>query len=174
METVTQKIKIKIGDAEFEAEGPSELVRAQFSEFMAAINRAPAIAPLATPVVPPTGAVGDTPPPSDGISTALMSRVFRTDNGISLYVIPKGDNSKSDGLLLLLYGFAKLVNEHTVTGTSLMQAAKRSGLNIDRVDRFMVNNEQFTNSSGLKKGKRYSLNNRGIQQAEKIIKESVE
>lgn len=176
MESDTQKIRIKIGEAEFEAEGPSELVQSQFTAFLDAVSKAPAEkSPSAGASSDPNSGLkppanpGD-PPPS--ISSEEMNCVFH-DNGefVSLSATPVGDGRQADSLLILLYGFAKLKNEPKVTGVMLMKAMRQSGVTIDRVDRVIESKQEYILMGGSKRGKRYSLNNRGYQYVEGLIRD---
>ena len=170
----TNRIKMKIGDAEFEAEGPSEIINAQFEAFLQAVSSLPK-ATAAVAVVPsPSVTAAIIPPlpmaPSAGISPEILSRVFRDNGNLSLAALPHGENKEAAAMLALLYGFLKLKNENAVTGTALMKSAKISGVNFDRVDRVMSSHQpDYVLAAGVKKARRYQLNNRGIAKAEEII-----
>jgi hypothetical protein len=99
-----------------------------------------------------------------------LDRVFRQGANLSLAALPRGDNGDRDAMLALLYGYLKLDSQPTVTGTLLMKSAKISGVGIARVDRVMNSMEEFVLAAGVKKGRRYQLNNRGIAKAEEVIK----
>jgi len=165
----THRIKMKIGVHEFEAEGPRELVTAQFEAFMAAVSSLPAGAPsnhLGTPITPAT--------PLEA-SQAILDRVFSKGDPLSLAALPSGDNAWENALLILLYGYLKINGEQTVTGTMLNKAAKKSGVVVDRIDRAMsIHQPDFVLVAGAKKGRKYSLNNRGIARAEEIIRTIVQ
>lgn len=185
MET-THRIKIKLGDAEFEAEGPSDLINAQFSAFLEAVSKAtPKAAP--TPVAPSSNTSDDganandaasatavTTPAAPNVSSDTLSRVFKVNDTVSLLAIPKTDKPAADALLVILYGYDRMKSISAVTGTTLMKGAKQSGINIDRIDRIMGTRDEFVNFAGAKKGRRYSLNNRGVAEAEKIIRKMME
>ena len=180
MET-THRIKIKLGDAEFDAEGPSDLINAQFSAFLEAVSKAtPKAAPA--PVAPPSSDTsGDAADANNAaasnapsVSTDTMSRVFKVNDTVSLLAIPKSDKPAADALLVLLYGYDRMKSINAVTGTTLMKAAKQSGINVDRIDRIIGTRDEFVNFAGAKKGRRYSLNNRGVAEAEKIIRKMME
>ncbi len=185
MET-THRIKIKLGDAEFDAEGPSDLINAQFSAFLEAVSNAtPKAAPA--PVAPSSDASGDAAnansaasvptaatPNAPSVSGDTLSRVFKVNDTVSLLATPKTDKPAADALLAILYGYDRMKSISAVTGTTLMKAAKQSGINIDRIDRVMGTRDEFVNFAGVKKGRRYSLNNRGTEEAEKIIRKMIE
>lgn len=169
------RIKIKIGDSEFEAEGPAEIIAPQFEAFMAAIAALPKVvaSALATPAANSPGQIY--PPATNtvltgGVPQNVLDRVFRQGETLSLAALPHGDNAGAEAMLALLYGYLKLKNESAVTGTMLMKSAKRSGVPIDRVDRLMgMSQPEFVLAAGVKKARRYQLNNPGIAKAEEII-----
>ena len=75
-------------------------------------------------------------------------------------------------MLMLLYGYTKLGTEQSVTGTTLMKAAKLSGVSIGRIDRVMDGkNKEYVLAAGAKKGRRYSLNNPGITKTEQLMRD---
>lgn len=170
------RLKIKIGAAEFEAEGDPELVKAQFEAFLKAIPEASAIVPAPAAPLPPAAPVGANPaaPAPGNLDQDLLGRVFAQGDPLSLTALPRTDNANPDALLVLLYGYHKIRGEATVTGTMLMKSAKKSGVPVERVDRSLGSNEQYVNAAGAKKGRRYSLNNRGLAQAEAVIRGMVE
>jgi hypothetical protein len=174
----TSKIKLKLGDFEFEYEGDADEGKNALAAFLGAASaaRANASSPAPPPapnavadvVKQPDGNGSPPPPQSDGMP---LKRVFaEKDAVISLLALPKTANTDGDALLLLLYGYQELKSsEYPVTGVRLMQAAKQSGLQLGRIDRTMLSNEQFVLSAGAKRGKRYHLNNLGIAKAKEII-----
>lgn len=172
----THRLKIKIGSAEFEAEGPPELVKEQFASFLAALPQASKESPPPAAVAPvaPVETPGITPPPALTLERDVLGRVFADGEPLSLMALPRTDNANPDALLVLLYGYHKLRDEQAVTGTMLMKSAKKSGVPVERVDRSLGSNAPLINAAGAKKGRKYSLNNRGITAAEGIIRRMVE
>lgn len=165
----THRIKMKIGVHEFEAEGPKDIVTAQFNAFLKAVEKIPGAALAAALAEPPPSP--PTPATPQEVSNAILERVFRPGDTLTLAALPSGDNAKSDAMLALLYGYLKIKGEISVTGTSLMKSAKQSGVIFERVDRIMDTlMPAFVLAAGVKKARRYQLNNPGIVRAEEIIK----
>jgi hypothetical protein len=168
------RIKVKLGDAEFDAEGKPEAVQAQYEAFLALVSSMPKVP------VPQSTTYNKTPVPGQpnsdpqGISTEVLERIFRKGDNLSLAALPVGDNATQDAMVALLYGYLKLQSEATVTGTSLMKSAKISGVDlgkVGRVDRVMAGlMPDYVLTAGVKKAKRYQLNNRGLAKAEAVIK----
>jgi|GEM_PF-3709930 hypothetical protein len=204
-EPSSQKLKIKIGNAEFEAEGPTELLKDQFERFMTVVERIgdrPAVATgqgalsAPSPVVSGTGTVtpgpaslavsGTTPASNPGsgngadgssapIGEDLLIRMFRRDaDAISLLALPNGDDGGADALVLLLYGYQRLMSRSAVNGYTLIRAAKQSGVNIPRVDTVMAKRKDYVLAAGAKRGRVYSLNNRGVAYAEGVLRRTLE
>ena len=168
-----QRIKVKIGDAEFEAEGLPEIVQQQFASFlqvMSAQPKKPAEEKKDVSGADPNSRVGIVG--IGGVGTEL-ERVFRRGDVLSLIALPKGNNAAADAALILLYGYDKLLNTSAVTGVAIMKSMQQSGVRVDRVDRTLDAHTDFVNAAGYKRGRRYSLNNRGITEAERLIQEMV-
>ncbi|MBI2752443.1 MAG: hypothetical protein HYX46_02855 [Betaproteobacteria bacterium] len=166
----THRIKVKLGDAEFDAEGSEEAVQAQYDAFLAAVSSLPKAATqaglnatLGAATLNATATVSPAP--------QVLDRVFRRGEILSLAALPSGDNAVPDAMLAILYGHMKLEGEQAVTGTMLMKSAKKSGVTLDRVDRVVEPlMPKYVAAAGVKKARRYQLNNPGIARAEEIIK----
>jgi hypothetical protein len=188
MENPPHKVKLRLPNgAEFEAEGAKETVDAQLTAFMKlmadmpmptaelpkAIHPASAIFPSPSS---PVGSAAAVPPelPSP-LTDEILSRVFRRDrDSISLLAMPRGERSEGDTLIALLYAYQQLLNQPAVTGVTLSQAARQSGLSLSRLDRVMESQAQYIMAAGARRGRRYSLNNRGVRYAEDLIRRLVE
>ena len=160
------RIHIKLGDYEFEAQGPTDIVNQQFEAFQEMVKD------LGKALKPP-----DTPKNNQDneaeqpIDSKVHSMIFHESGDLlSLTATPETDNPQADALLLLIYGYCKLKNEPKITGVTLMKAAKQSGVFINRVDRYMDIKKEFILTGGAKRGKRYSLNNKGTKYVEDMIK----
>ena len=157
------KLHVKIGDAVFEAEGPKDTVEAQFQLFLELARNAPP--PPPSPIEPPAPQTRET-------LTDEESRQLFDDEGelISLHVLPPTENRQRDTLLLLLWGYRVLKRQVAVTAGELIHAARQSGLKLDRIDRILNASTEYVRSGGAKKGKRYSLNNQGINHAAQLAR----
>lgn len=170
----THRIKVKLGDAEFDAEGSAEAVQAQYDAFLKLVEAARTKPTTSVAIVPqtPTPFTPETPiPPAGGaVRPATLDRVFRKDDNLSLVALPSGDAREEDAMLALLYGYRVLLGVQHVTGTLLKKSALLSGVTVDRADRIMNGLiPNFVLAGGVKKAKRYQLNNRGTARAEAII-----
>jgi hypothetical protein len=167
------KVRVKIGDAEFEAEGSEETVREQYSSFLAAL---PAAAQASTKAkgadqsTPDQDAASRDNSPEDASWGALLARAFKDEDGIvSLRLHPKGDNRDADALLMIIYGYHALKQVREVPTTHLGRSAAQTGLGLDRIDRVMAKNEPYCMKGGERKGTYYALNNPGTKRAKELL-----
>lgn len=172
------RLRVVLGEAQFEAEGDKDAVMEQYRLFLEAQRTAPRSEPVSADaertsistsqpalVSPETGASIDSELPQD-----LLDRVYSREKGvISLRVLPQSKMRDPDVLLLLLFGYLKLRGDHDVYGTQLMKAAQVSGISIDRVDRVISQHRGLFIRGGARRGTRYALNNQGEQRARSIL-----
>ena len=170
MET-THRMKVKLGSNEFEAEGDPALVKKQWEEFKAIVAQLPKEPAVDKPSTPSPHKPGIT---HGTIPKTILDRVFRPGDPLSLMDTPKTDNAEADALLVLIYGHTEMVGQPEVTAAALAKSASKTGIDVYRIGRTLAAKEALIRSSGVKKGTRYSLNNRGIAEAEKLIKAMVE
>lgn len=169
------KVRIKIGDAEFEAEGSEESVKLQFDSFLAALSARGTTTPQVQADRKTAGNGFELPPPpSSGLEKAQLDRAFSIkDNVVSLRVLPQTQTREADTLLMLVYGFAAIKSQDMVLGTQLIKAARVSGLNLDRIDRAIGRHDQYLLKGGARKGMKYGLNNPGRAAAEEMIRQLI-
>ena len=158
----TSRIKIKIGNHEFEAEGPPELVQSQFETFkqLIAANPMTIISPSSSDqrINPP---VGDQP-------KSKFDKMFKTEGRIvSLTAMPQ---TSSDAALLVMFGQKQYRNNDTVTGQEVGDGLDHSGVVVARVDRIMdaFIQEGSVMKIGQGRATRYRLTNTGLNKAVNI------
>jgi hypothetical protein len=170
------KIQVKLGDSEFNADGPETIVKAAFEQFLLALAKVPA-AP-AVNLKPPAMDSNGVPPkdelPAREPDQELLDRVFQKDDDIvSLRVLPQRSNPnwQADAVILLIYGFHRLANASEVLVTKLNQGLRKSGINLTRVDGIVEVHSSLYMKGGVRSGGRYTLNNQGKATAERWLKE---
>ena len=171
------KLHVKIGEAEFVAEGPEGVVQLQYDawirlvEMMGAAASAPA--PLTKGVEDKANEVGNDLEDDDA---ALRRRVFDERDGVvSLLALPSGDQRTADTILLCLYGFSAVAGQETVTTVTLAKGIKKSGINVPRLDRVLgPYADGYITKSGTRRGTKYGLTNRGITKARELMKNLIE
>ena len=167
----TAKIKVKIGDHEFEAEGPVDLVRDQFESFKNIISD---LSQEAT-IIPPNPStknrqIMDAAP--DPAITTLDKILHVSGRVVSLTALP---TSATDAALLILLGHKNLRNHDSVTGQEIGDGLAQSGRGVPRVDRVMDKalEDAYVLKSGLRRGTRYRLTNQGLSKALSVAKDLI-
>jgi hypothetical protein len=155
-----RRLKMKIGNAEFEADVAEDEVQPMYDQFLSMLgheDRTPKRA----------GSVEHFDRAYD--RRALM-RIFdlHEDGAVVLKVLPVGHDRETDALLLLLYGYRLLKSEECVMATHLFRAAKKSGISLRRPVYLYVRNSRFVIRNGQRKGSNYALNGDGLAMAKEI------
>ncbi len=184
----TYRLRVKIADHEFEAEGLKEDVRKDFEAFLDRVKEAtgaPSVAKtdidaailkayeektkLTNLQVPRLQRSPEDPLPEE------LKALFGHDTRrklISLRFPTQGDNRVQNALLLILYGFKRFEGKDEVLVTQLKDALEQSGLSIDRMDRIAMPlvRDGLVLKGGKAKGGKYRLTNLGIPKAEEVAK----
>ena len=186
------KLCVRVGGHEFKAVGPEHAVREQFDLFLTAVASVPAAA--TNPAKPakvatlngrqPQGSSDPDLPPGyhdqfdeaetnghgSKIASDLLNRAFRVDGEVvSLRVLPDGDDAHADAMLLLIYAFQAILGANEVGAVVLTEAARRSGINLTRIDRTIARMNGYIRKGGRRRGTRYQINNPGMAKAEEIL-----
>jgi len=161
------KMKVRIGQNEFEAEGQQEVVEKHFATFSDLISRTK-IAPANTEAKT-SETVFQVPD-----STSPLAKVFQQEGRfISLIGRPSGDNRELDAALLILLGHKELRDRDAVSADELLYGLKQTGYSVDRSDRLMgiARAQGLVTASGVRRGTRYRLTIPGIAKATTIGQE---
>jgi hypothetical protein len=184
----TRRLKIKIGDAEFEADVPENDVQLMYDRFLSMLaqrrtslfrqntidNNAPKRS-LAIETPKDTGRCSYPIGNQEPSDSDTLARVFdlRRDGTIVLKVLPKGPAQYAHTLLLLLYGYHRVKNEGFVLATDLYRSAEQSGSTIRRLASEYASNHRYVVRGGRGKGTNYSLNKEGLGIARDIIAKEI-
>lgn len=168
------KLQVKIGQAEFTAEGSEVAVKADYQKFLDALSLQPAPKRQAE-ISESVNGKSTTALNTTEVGSELMQRVFQGEakKGIvSLRLLPSdGPNRYADAAILILYGFSRLLGQREVPVTKLKVSLVRSGIQVDRVSDLMRVHPEWVIKGGSRIGGRYSLNNQGLAQAEAWLTE---
>ena len=158
------KLKIKIGNHEFEAEGPAEIVQAQFAAFKELVAQAPQPATRATETEQPEQ---QAPPKNDALQ---LDSIMRMEGRVVSLTANAG--SMEDAILLVLLGQKVFRNNDGVTGGEIIDGLKVSGHTVDRIDRQVdkIADAGLVIVVGVHRGKRYRLTNQGLKRAQEIAR----
>jgi len=175
MDTSPCKLQIKLGEAEFNAEGPQDVIQSAFEKFLAAIEKTPR-AQTKAPLADLGLKNGESTKGQEDseIDSTILERMYDMDSKkgiVSLRVLPQdSSNRPADAAILTLYGAKAVLHTPELPVTRLKAGLKKSGIQVDRVDRLMVPCAPYIIKGGVGVAGKYSLNNQGVIQAETLIR----
>jgi hypothetical protein len=171
------RLRVKIGTAEFEAEGPEQMVKEQFEEFKRMIEpRGSGPGPATTSATP-----NGSREASSETAYALplgYERMYQVEERsgrrfVKLHFLPTGEGREAVALRLVLLGYRKVLNEDRVRVTTLLETLRGSGLPIQRLDLYAGEavNQGLLLKGGTGKGGTYGLSVTGLKRAEEELAE---
>jgi hypothetical protein len=161
------KIRIKMGENEFDAEGSSDSIQAQMVNFMRLMgHEVPAAAKMEEipEESPPPPAVTAPPPPD-------IRELLHVDGTVVSLNALSGTIEKD--VLVLLLGQQQLRNNNAIGGTEIMAGLRASGHHIGRSDYILNRYIRIGDIvvTGKRRRRRYRLTTDGIAKALKIAAE---
>jgi len=168
-----QKLRLKVGPHEFDAEGPPETVSAQFEAWKQLITAFPAGRELTPPKPSKLSNMVEEVQTKDGRrATWDIFDVEDERKLVTLSVHPTGEKRDADAVLLWLFGFRQAFQLNEVPVTRLIQALEISGLRPARIDRALGPHlrEGLVLKGGHGKGGKYRLTNTGLARAEELAR----
>jgi hypothetical protein len=182
------RLKVRIGENEFDAEGPPEQITAQFAAWkdlltLVGHNGRPASTtnPKAgKPAIPQQSLLDDSGSAIDDPPSDRSASIFHVDEKRQLVTLrvlpPNGEDRDADAALLTIYGFKTMLNAGEVLVGRLKDALQASGLTPTRIDKIVL--AYTTNGLVLKVGRgpggKYHLSNTGRAKAEALAKKLTE
>ncbi len=161
------RIKVKIGEHEFEAEGPAEMVQSQFEAFKEIIANAPRQTPA--PSSKPQKQQNE---PSGG-GELQLEKISKVDGRVvSLTIKPEAESTAA--MLIMLAQRTYRANE-TVTASEIKDGLEQSGYRPGRIDRLMqpLTDDGSVVRIGARKGARYRFTNQGLVKAQSAAKDAL-
>lgn len=160
------QLRLNVGEHEFEADGPAEIVQAQFAAWCALIAPAPALTtqPEPQPAGHPTEKPAD---PGPGASfDSIMKR-----NGRLVSLTARGDSVRGE-LMLLLLGQKELRGNVAVSGAELVEGLRQTGRTVTRIDYELdkMGHAGDVIITGQGRGRRYRLTNTGLMHAQDLAR----
>lgn len=170
------KLKLKIGQFEFEAEGDPQVVHEQFQAFKELIAMHPQTPSVASPATYDVRIGGATSPPlstppvqDTPFSVIDFDKIARRDERVvSLTIRPA---SPSEAILLILLGQKILRGNDSVTGGEVISGLSATGgTSVQRPDRVLekLATDGDVMAFGEGRGKKYRLTNNGMSKARQI------
>lgn len=157
------KLKMKIGEHEFEADGPADVVRDQFAVFrdlVASFNSTAS----ATKVLR-TQAPGEA---RQQTTELTLDKIMRHDQRIVSLTV-RGE-SMEDEILLVLLGQKQFRQNDSVTGAEILEGLRQTRGTVNRIDYQLAKMADDGNviSTGTRRARRYRLTNQGVARANEI------
>jgi hypothetical protein len=171
------KLKIKLGNHEFEAEGPAEAVQRQFQDFKDLVVAVPDHSEKTTQSETPELKNPDAliqPAAAPRIdSSVILDKIFRQKERVISLTAPPA--SETDAVLLVLYGQRFYRENENATGSEILDGMSESGYRKPRIDRILkgLADEGEVIITGAHRGKRYRLTNKGHAHAETIARDTL-
>ena len=167
------KLRIKIGDHEFEAEGPSEIVQAQLAAFKELLANPQAHTKQAeTPESQTQNSPASVKSAPNG--PPALDKIIKVEGRV--VSLTAHTNSLEDALMLLLLGQKTFRSNDGVTGSELVDGLKRSGQSTDHMGRTLekIASEGSIIITGAHRGKKYRMTNQGVTKAQQIARGVIE
>jgi hypothetical protein len=163
----THKLKIKIGDHEFEAEGSAEDVQSQFAAFRDLVMNVQntqsrdMIKPDAPAAAPPVVAA------TNGLR---LDKIMKHDGRI-VSLTARGGSIENE-ILLVLFGQKRLRENDSVTGSEIISGLEQTAGAVGRIDykldKMTTDGDVIT--IGTRRARRYRLTNQGVTKAETLAR----
>lgn len=169
---ITYRLKIKVGEHIFEAEGPPESVREQFQAFRELIASIPQVKvtnPQILTNLEPNRVEVAQENQNETVNESTLPRIMRVNTRtVSLTVRPK---SLEDAIVLIMFGQKVLRQSDSVTGGEIIDGLRATGgLAFGRIDRLLekIGKDGDIIVTGENRGKRYRMTNAGLAKARQI------
>jgi hypothetical protein len=161
------RLKIKIGDHEFEAEGPVDIVREQFESFKELVSTTSPKTQNSPGQPDNSVTIPDVP-----FDESSLGKIMKQDGRIvSLTIRPRNID---EALLLIILGQRYLRGTEVATGAEVMGGITATGgVAVSRIDRYLekMGREGDLIVMGERRGKRYRFTNSGLTKAQKLATE---
>lgn len=168
------RLKMKIGDHEFDAEGSAESVREQFQAWQELVKMAASV-PIARKEEPSgDNHQGPLKPDATTAVDSALPKIMRVEN--RTVSLTAQLTSAHDALLLMIYGQKTLRNNDAATGAELIAGISATGgFSIGRLDRILdkLALDGDVTTFGERRGKKYRLTNTGIAKARAIASDLI-
>ena len=163
------KLKMRIGDHEFDAEGPGDIVQAQFAVFRELVEAA-AKTPAPTPTVV---TAAESTPPSAKNGELMLDKIMRMEGRV-VSLTARGSSLEQE-IFLLMLGQRNLRNSDSVSGAEILDGLRLTGRTVSRIDYQL---DKMTDAGdvitvGSNRGRRYRLTNRGFAKAQELAMDLV-
>jgi len=164
------KLKIRIGDFEFEAEGPSEVVQAQLAAFKELLATPQAKSKKQSEESDQSGGTEQLQKTSASSGPIALDKILKVEGRV--VSLTAHTSSLEDALMLLLLGQKTFRSNDGVTGSELVDGLRRSGQSTNHMGRTLdkIESEGSIIITGAHRGKKYRMTNTGVTKAQQIAR----
>jgi hypothetical protein len=154
----TQKLKLKVGEHEFEAEGPIDVVQSQLAIWKELIATAPTKQQETTTTTERPNGKNT----SSQLPHLKLDKIMKVEGRI-VSLTARAETTDETALLILL-GQKELRGNQEVTGSEIMDGLRQSGHAITRADSLMdkLSGDGNVITVGVHRSRRYRLSNSGL------------
>lgn len=173
------KLHIKVGEHEFNGEGPEKSVRDDYAEWKSLIELI-STQPTRKEDKPHQPFSNGGPPDAGNkvdkkVDNEQLANVYLVDPKqklVSLKVHPHTTDRDRDAMLLIIHGYLQMLEQQDVPVGQIKQGMRQTGIRVDRVDKvaFKYVNAGYLSKGGSGKGSRYRITNSGVAKANELIK----
>jgi hypothetical protein len=158
------RLRIKIGENEFEAEGPIEIVQEQFDYFRELVGT-----PTSKIEKQSLRAPSEDGEQSGNGAELSLDKIMRVDGRVVSLIDPP--NSAADAFLLILLGHRQFRGKLSVGGTEMAESLRASHHPMVRAERVAdrLASEGFVTTNGTHRSRRYELTNAGVARGRKLL-----
>lgn len=163
------KLKLKIGMHEFEAEGPSEVVQAQFEAFRELVKANVKLLEQPAQSREPVQTPATSNNQSNGSLDLALDKIMRHDDRVVSLTV-RGDSLEEE-ILLLLLGQKRFRDNENVSGSEILEGLRLTRGPVGRVDyqlTRMAERDGTVLSFGTRRARRYRLTNQGAARAKEL------
>lgn len=164
------KLRFKLGEDEFDAEGPASAVLKEAAEF-----RKRRVGSMEPGTSSTSSQVKLSHSGGKLVDTKLIESLFKVDaeGNLSLRAKLPGEETEANAAILLIYGYRLLKNQDSVTAVRLISSLKISGYQVARMDRALepYRKDGTVMVRGAKRGRRYFLSNTGEQKGAMLARQ---
>ncbi len=159
------KIRLKVGNHEFEAEGDRESVESQVAAWRDLVSDIIDVEAYSPRYASDRDTAKDRSADATASGVAFDKIFSHAGRMVSLSVLPTGSNREADAALLIMLGQRHYVREDLVGGTWILRGLAKSGLRPGRVDRLFPEEQDHIVRVGQNRGVKYRLTPSGLSAA---------
>lgn len=167
------RLKIKVGEHEFEAEGPADVVQSQFAAFRDLIGMI-GIEKTRTSTENTIAMSESEKPVNNGVPGTLpLEKIMRAEGRLISLTVRAA--SIQEAILAVMLGQRQFRANDSVTGSEILDGLRESGQAVSRIDHTLnqLSDDGSVITIGAHRGRRYRLTNAGVSRAQGIARSMI-